>query len=145
MLSCRPSSIVGEELTTHTSFYRTIIYHSSTSIYCKLMNRWLCTISNPHMFTKNKSHTMTPSQKPSETNFNIILTTLAFSDIFHKFWIICSFFLTNYMIHQSSMRSLNHLNSPKTKAQNVKSLTEHVTKPCSKTYLGMIKNVNKNV
>jgi len=34
----------------HISFHRTIIYHSSTSIYWKLMNRWLCTISNPHMF-----------------------------------------------------------------------------------------------
>jgi hypothetical protein len=34
-------------------------------------------------------------------------------------------------------------NSAKTKAHNVKSLTGHVTKPRSRTYLGMIKNVNK--
>ena len=85
----------------HSSFHRTISYHSSTSIYCKLMNRWLRTISNPHMFTKNKSCITTPSHKSSVTNYNITLSTLAFSDISHKFCIISSFLHTTYMIYRS--------------------------------------------
>jgi hypothetical protein len=84
----------------YTSFHKTIIYHSSTSIYCKLMNRWLCTISNPHMFTKNKSRITTHSQKSSVTNCNTILGTLAFNDISHKFCVISSFLHTTYMIYK---------------------------------------------
>ena len=41
------------------------------------------------------------------------------------------------------MPLLNYPNSPKTKAHNVKSLTGHVIKPCSRTYLGMIKMLIK--
>jgi hypothetical protein len=97
--SCRSSSVVGE--LKHTSFHKTTIYHSSTSIYCKLMNRWLHTIPNPRMFTKNKSQITIPSQKSSNTNCNITLTTSVFSDISYKFCIISLFLHTNYMIYQS--------------------------------------------
>jgi len=93
--------LLSEKNLKHTSFHKTIIYQSSTSIYCKLMNRWLCTIPNPHMFTKNKSQITTLSQKSSDTNCNITLTTSVFSDISYKFCIISSFLHTTYMIYQS--------------------------------------------